>query len=81
MTQPISKKKGHPLYGVPRIEEVEEQEYRRRFSDYQKKKVLREAEYAKVGTGQNHHADGSVDEVDSAFEVHTVNHNIVRAQG
>lgn len=81
MTTPVSRVKGHPLYGVPRVEEISEPEFRKRHAEYLKKKVIRDAENAREATASNKHADGTVDEVDSSFELTKVNTNIIRAQG
>lgn len=80
MSTPASK--SNPiLKNVPAVEELSEAEFKKRFAEYNRKKVLREAEYAKEHNNVARHEDGSIDEDDAMFEIRKVNTNIIRAQG
>ncbi len=82
MARPITENRNHPLYGKTRIQEVSEGEFRRLKVEYLKKKVVRDAEYAKVGsTSTGTHADGTADEFEKAQDYINVNPTILRANG
>lgn len=82
LDRPITNNPRHPLSGKTRVEEVSQQEFRRLHSEYLKRKVVRDAEYAKVGnTSTGTHADGTADEFEKAQDYINVNPTIMRANG
>ena len=80
MTRPLSTTNPN-LRGKTKVEEVDEPTFRKLYADYQKGKILREAEYAKEHNNVARHEDGTIDEDDQNFELRKVNPQIIRAQG
>lgn len=80
MDRPLSNTNPH-LRGVMQVEEISREEYKKRFSEYQKKKSLRQTEYAREASNVNHMGDGTIDEFDASQEVRRINPKIIRAQG
>lgn len=82
MSRPISTKPTHPLYGKNKVEEVDQQTFRRLHSDYLKQKAVRDAEYARKSNYSTQvHGDGTVDEFEKAQDHLNVNPVIMRANG
>lgn len=80
MTRPLSSTNPH-LKGKTKIQEIDEPTFRKLYSEYQKGKLLREAEYAKEHNNVARHEDGTVDSDDANFELRKINPQIIRAQG
>lgn len=80
MRTPVSKVNPH-LRGINVIEKLTEDEFKKRYSQYLRGKAARDAEYAKEHNNVSRHEDGTIDDVDAAYEVRKINPKILRAQG